>query len=510
MAVNTIILTLIGIGTASSFFFLENISQHTTTIVLSGCGTIIIIGWLLSSTLQISIHQRHFFRTILLLLMSCILLTMANLIAIKHNERIDLTQEKRHSLSEQSKSILHSIQEPIEIISFLGLSSSQEKQVRILSEAILQETDKITFSFHDPNKEPMLARQYHVQTQQEILIKKGEDYRRLENSFSEVHIIQEVLSLSKGITHEICFTTGHQELIAEHYEPLSSMRTILDKLEMQNYTTKVINLLREKTVPESCSTLIIAGPQLDFAPFEIDLIEEHVRKGKHLYVLIDIGVAPYFSVELRRFGVILKDNAILELDPKRQVSGGDLSYSVINTSEFAPHPMVKTLTTNILFQGLRSVEIDEENSAHSLLTLAKSSKQSWAETNYQEGPIELTDEDISGPVPMMAVIETEYETQTKTSKGGKVIVVGSSSLVVDEFTERSDLGNLDFFLNGISWIHDEHEQMHTRARTSNIQPFMLYTPQIRIVYVVALILTPFSLLLGALGTWYWSRGKTET
>ena len=243
MAVNTIILSMIGIATASSFFFLEHTGQHTATILLSGCGTMLIIGWLLSSALQISLQQRHLLRTILLMLMSLVLVIMANLIAIKHNLRIDLTQEKQHSLSEQSQTIIQSIQNPIEIISFLPLSSSQEKQMRILADAIIEKNDKISFSFHDANKEPMLAKQYNVQTQQEVIVQQGTEYRKIGEHFSEAHIIQEILSLSKGIKHEICFTTGHQELIIEHYEPLSSMRTILDKLEMQNYTTHVVNIL---------------------------------------------------------------------------------------------------------------------------------------------------------------------------------------------------------------------------------------------------------------------------
>ena len=88
---------------------------------------------------------------------------------------------------------------------------------------------------------------------------------------------------------------------------------------------------------------------------------------------------------------------------------------------------------------------------------------------------------------------------------GKMIVVGSSSLVLDEFTQRADLGNLDFFLNGISWLNNETNQLNTRARSEHIQPFLLYPNQLRIVVLVSLILTPISLLMGALGTWFLGR-----
>ena len=196
------------------------------------------------------------------------------------------------------------------------------------------------------------------------------------------------------------------------------------------------------------------------------------------------------------------------------MSGGDLSYSVINTSDFAPHPIIKTLASNILFQGLRSVEINDEDFSHSMTTLAKSSEQSWAEIHYENGPIEQTSgEDIAGPVPIIAVIETEYDNPQvpeTLSKGGKIIVVGSSSVVVDEFTQRSDLGNLDFFLNGISWMNEEEEQLYTRARSQSIQPFILYPTQLRIAFIVSLILTPLSLLFGALGTWFLGKGTPKT
>ena len=504
----TILLTIIGMGCASSFFLFDEYINNTATVIISGCGSIIIICWLLLSHLTMSASKKHLLGTWLLISFLVLIIFGGNLLAVRNNIRIDLTQEQRHTLSKQSKSILQAIQSHIEIIAFVPLSSPEEKQLRILAESFQLETDYITISIHDPNKEPILAKQYDVQSQMELIVKKGSEERRIEEAFTEPYVLQEILSLSKGTVHDICFTTGHQELILEHYEPQTSMRTVLDKLEMQNYRAKVINLLKEQNIPDLCSTLVIAGPQLDFAAFEIELITAHLIQGKHLYALIDIGTAPLLSHSLSRFGVVLKDNAILELDPQRQVSGGDLSYSVINTSDFVPHPIIKTLATNILFQGLRSVEISEESSALSLLSLAYSSDQSWAETQYQEGPIEQTPgEDISGPVPIIAIVEGKQTSSLTDPKktAGKMIVVGSSSLVLDEFTQRADLGNLDFFLNGISWLNNETNQLNTRARSEHIQPFLLYPNQLRIVVLVSLILTPISLLMGALGTWFLGR-----
>ena len=230
---------------------------------------------------------------------------------------------------------------------------------------------------------------------------------------------------------------------------------------------------------------------------------------------------------LERYGFVLKDNAVLALDTEHSLSGGDASYAILNTTDFAVHPTAKTLSTNILMQGMRSIEIDHDLRNQSLLELARTSPNSWAETEYQQGPIEFTpDVDIQGPVPVISIIEIddpdiipvhpitrELPTgspqtlpQSITRKpGGKIILVGSSTLVLDEITQRPDLGNLDLFLNGISWMTQESAQLHARAHDHDITPLLLSPIQLRIIFLVSLICTPGVLLLGALGTWYWRK-----
>ena len=218
---------------------------------------------------------------------------------------------------------------------------------------------------------------------------------------------------------------------------------------------------------------------------------------------------------------MIKDNAILEPSPEHRISGGDLSYAVLNTTDFAVHPTAKTLSTNILLQEIRSVEIDENNRLQSLVELARTSHESWAETEYLKGPIEKTaGVDLLGPVSIMAVAEiqdpesisigntnlmpqqvTPIDTAPLVRKSGaKIIVAGSSSLVIDEFSSRPDLGNLDLFLNGISWMVDETEQLHTRTKNSDITPFLINPQQLRLIILIALFLSPATLLFGAIST----------
>ena len=528
-----ITLILLGLICTISFFLYDGTEEYAWfRQILAGSGTLIIILWLILSRIHMLPAQKNLVQSMLQLFMGLLLLGSSNLLFVQFDTRIDLTESQHHTLSAQSKAIISSLQEPINILAFVGSASPEEIQIQSIIDAFQAETKQMHVSYIDPNQDPMLAKQYEVSNLAEIVIEQGNQKRKIDSFFTEERIVQEILSISKGTTHQICFTTGHQELILEQYEKGASMRLILDKLEAQNYQAKIINLLQQQEIPSTCTTLVIAGPQFDFAPFEVELIAAHVAQGKHLYALLDVGSTPTLASSFSRYGILLPDNAILEVDPKKQVSGGDYSYAVINTTDFAPHPTAKTLATNILLQGIRSVVTDDNNTEQSLLELAFTSTESWAETEYQNGPIEKTNGvDILGPVPVIAIVEVEDpesisigtthpdlpnssahipRSQWERKKGAKIIVVGSSSLVLDEFTQRGDLGNLDLFLNGISWMNDESEQLYTRSKTQNITPFFMNPNQVQIIMLVSLILTPATILLGAFNTWYWKEKSVSS
>ena len=137
------------------------------------------------------------------------------------------------------------------------------------------------------------------------------------------------------------------------------MQLVREKLETQNYRARNINILQQGTIPSSCAVLVVAGPRLDLSSFEQEQIASYVVQGGNLYALIDIGSAPNFVSSLERYGFVLKDNSVLELDAQHSISGGDASYAILNTTDFAVHPTAKTLSTNILMQGMRSIEINQ-------------------------------------------------------------------------------------------------------------------------------------------------------
>ena len=88
----------------------------------------------------------------------------------------------------------------------------------------------------------------------------------------------------------------------------------------------------------------------------------------------------------------------------------------------------------------------------------------------------------------------------KRSPGAKIIVIGSSTLVIDDLISTAP-GNLDLFLNTISWMSEEKEQLSQRANDDKVPSINLNELQILLIWIISLILLPGSLLIGAVSTW---------
>ena len=290
---------LAGLCITSLFLFSGNNPDDLWRQILSGIGALLITAWtLLNRRLSQGKSTRYIISSFILCFMALIVAITTNLVAYKYDTRLDFTEDHRHSLSPQSAAVLQELNRDIEIITFFETGTPEEVTLKMLLEAFEEQSAHLIISHHDPNKEPMLAKQYGIKNISEIVLKSGTKTQHIDTYFTEENLLQHIISLSKDIVHEICFTTGHQELQIDSYIEFDSMVIVRDKLEMQNYKAKSINLLQTGSIPSSCSVLVIAGPKLDFSTFEQGLIARHVIQGRDLYVLLNVGYTPLLAKSL--------------------------------------------------------------------------------------------------------------------------------------------------------------------------------------------------------------------
>ena len=147
---------------------------------------------------------------------------------------------------------------------------------------------------------------------------------------------------------------------------------------------------------------------------------------------------------------------------------------------------------------------------------------SWAETDKGElnrGQLTFDKgKDRQGPVPVgvVATVEAKKEpeavaekgkepTQTLTEKkkddkeaegrppAGRLVVYGNSGFASNNFLNFS--GNRDLFLNSISWLAEEEDQISIRPREAKNTPIFLTAMQGRLAFWLPVVIVPALLLV---------------
>src|SRR5213079_3479908 len=118
--------------------------------------------------------------------------------------------------------------------------------------------------------------------------------------------------------------------------------------------------------------------------------------------------------------------------------------------------------------------------------LARTSEQSWGETNrdeLQRGVAKPDPADPKGPLTVAAVA---------TKDKARLVVFGTSSLASNQFLNIQ--GNRDLFLNTVSWLAEQEDLISIRPKDSRQNPIVLTSAQSNLVLWLPLAVLPGAVL----------------
>jgi len=478
-----------------------------------------------------------------------------NVIANRYDKRFDLTSSARFGVSEQTLSIVESVSEDIEIITFFATGSPDESIFKDLIHNYTEHSKHITVRHIDPLREPLAVQQYEITSERgTVILRSGDSTQRLESSFDEEAVTNSLIRLTSGETHTICLTEGHDEIDGGDVSSEVGMGAVLGKLEGQNYTRKGVNILRSGGVPADCEVLIAADPQVDWIFAELELLAAYVAGGGQFILLLEPTHAPQLANDMARYGIAVGDDIVLEQNPNYQLIGGDLSYVFLDGTSFDLHPITEKFSGMALLRIVRSVSAlqgEEAVEGINVMELARTTTNAWAETSLDgiTQPEPTPGEDMIGQIPVMAVAEivdpsavvvrtasvhrgspevrtdlnlptplvapgentqatnatdiqpvTDDETPAIARKaGGRVLLIGDVDFATNALLDQ--VNNVDLLLNGVSWMVGEEDQVSIRPNPFAKSTFTMTLIQALMVWLTTMLFVPGITIAGAIGTW---------
>jgi hypothetical protein len=113
------------------------------------------------------------------------------------------------------------------------------------------------------------------------------------------------------------------------------------KSQDQNYTVQELVLARQPQVPDDAAVVIVAGPQRDLLESETEALSTFLGRGGHLFVMLEPETVPGLVAFVKRDGIEVGNDVVIETNPLGRLVGGDYLMPVVMTYE--RHAITKEL-----------------------------------------------------------------------------------------------------------------------------------------------------------------------
>ena len=414
-------------------------------------------------------------------------------LSYRHSARLDLTENRRHSLSPQTIQILQKLQDPVNAVAFYRSDQPGKRVVEDLFKQYARHSGgKFTWRTVDPDREPTLARGYGVEAYGTTVLEGKGRTEKVLDADQEEKLTNALVKVTREGKRVVYLVQGHGE-----HDPASTERQGFSEakaaMERANYEVKTLALAREGKVPDDASVVVVAGPRNDYFPPEIDALETYLGRGGKLLVMVDPPLARRAETEtlrrfLNRWGVQPQDDLVIEVNPIGQLFG--IGPQVPLVQQYEAHPITRDLAgVTTLFPLTRSLAtLRTPPAGLSVQPLARTSADAWGETDRQaleKGQAKPDPQDVKGPLGL-AVVATRDK--------ARVVVYGTSELAANQYLNIQ--GNRDFFLNTVSWLAEEEDLISIRPKDARQTPVFLTSQQAQAVFWLPVVILPAIALVG--------------
>jgi ABC-type uncharacterized transport system involved in gliding motility auxiliary subunit len=445
------------------------------------------------------------------------LLVGANYLADKYSKRWDLSSAGEFTISEQTRTVLRSLKEPLRIRVF-GVPQDMQPYRDRLGE-YERVSNQVKVDYLDIDKERPLANQYEARANGTIVVEYQKRVERVTSGTAEQDITNAIIKTVQGRQRKLYFVTGHGEHDPNGTDPIAGYSRANEALQRDNGVIAPLALAQQTEVPADADVVIVAGPTRDFLPAEIETLRRYLNKGGKALIMLDppdTTTAPpltnliAFAAE---WGIEVGNNIVL--DVASQARGRGPGFPVI--ASYPEHPITKGFRFYTMFPLARTVS-PVAGSPRNAQPLLQSSELSWGETDLKalpEGrPVSQGPEDRKGPVDLGAAVslpapDAPPPTPTKPGEAPphtaetRLVILGDSDFAANEGIAFQ--ANRDFLGNVVSWLAQQENLISIRPAPANDRRVTVAANDFRVIALLLLVVVPG--IVVALGVLTWWRRR---
>lgn len=428
--------------------------------------------------------------TFVYILLTIGILIFINFISSRHHRRFDLTKNKQFSLSDQTLQALKNLPDKVSIKAFFKKGEGAAFRYKDLLDEYVYHSKKFSYEIIDPDRNPILARKYGIEEYGTSILIYQDKTERF-TGIDEEDLTNAILKVTRKEVKKIYFLSGHGEADIEDSGE-KGYAEVKKALGQETYLVEKLVLAQAEAVPQDAALLAVAGPKKALFPEELEKIKDYISKGGSVFFMIDPDGSSELKEFLQAYHIEVGDDIII--DRLSKLFGAGYTTPVITQYEY--HEITSKFKYATFFPMARSVKPGPaQKSGYNVVSLAKTSPSSWAETDYKAETVEYNEgKDTAGPVSVAVGAEIT---------NARLVTFGDSDFCRNQFLSLS--GNRDLFLNTVNWLAKEENLITIRPREPEESRISLTRRQGINLFFISVLVFPLALLVIGITVWYRRR-----
>ena len=416
--------------------------------------------------------------------------------------QFDISAAQLYSLTSDTKVVATNLDKDVTIY-WITQAGQESTVLDKLLDRYQDLSDHITVIKKDPDIYPTFVQQYTDETvvNNSLVVECGDKSRYI--SYNDIYQVDTASYYTTGsvsqsfdgegqITSAIDYVISDElpkiYLLSGHGEGALS-DTFSDELTRRNYESVAdFSLLNVDEIPDDCDTLLINAPTSDISDEELTMLRDYVQGGGKLLVFS----GPQKDAELTNLDALLTDYDItvnngVVVDNDREHYAFTAPYVLM--PDIASSDITDPLTeesSHVIVPIAQGLTVGSNSSVTALLTTsdeAFSKAAGYAMTTYDK-----EDGDTDGPFTLAVSI-------TDSNADGKIVWVSTDYLLDDMYNSYSSGANLDFVMNGLSWMIGKNDAVSIRAKSLNNTYLTISSSSATVLKIVMIGVIPVCFLL---------------
>jgi len=447
-------------------------------------------------------------------------------LSTRYEYESDWTKNRRNTPSEATLALLEKVIEPVHIQAFVSDSNKTlAAEIKHLIKTYQRFKPDISLEFIDPAREPEVVRKLGIRGEGPLIIKIKERTEIIAVA-TEQNLTNAIQRALRAQEQWILFLEGHGER-SPYGDTNYDFSSWTKLMKSKGLLVRGYNLASNPNIPVNTAALVIADPQKNLLPGEVNILLDYIDKGGNLLWLLEPNNVPGLEPLAEALGIEPIQGMVV--DPNTQLLGiNDSRFTLV--PEYPRNPITTDFNAMTIFPTAKAMEFygtEDWDATNILETLPRT----WSETEEFSPDMKMdAGLDIPGPLVIGVsltragnledldaielddmeiteadLLEPDQENSDATQNQQRIIIIGDNDFASDAYLGQA--GNMDFAMNLINWLVKDDSFISIPNKTNNDLKLELSKSSQAIIGFSFLLIIPIGLLLTGLFIWYQRRKR---